>query len=399
MKPSRKTNEGSRWHRWFRRLGLTLVGLVVLVVGAYGWAFASLDRSAVARAMIWMDADADDQYRFPARLIPAGRTVTPLPRGDQVDLGPSPVGGRGGFDGFLRQTGTSSFLVARDDRLVYERYLGGSDRETPHTTWSVAKSILSTLVGIAVDEGLIGGVDDPVTAYLPELARRDPRFERITLRHLLTMSSGLRYWDTDLPWPWADDTYTYYGTDLREVAVDRSRIEGPPGEDFHYNNYNPLLLGLVLERATGMSVSEYASSRLWQPLGAESDASWSLDSEGSGFEKMESGFNATARDYLRFGLAFLHRGERGGSRIVSEEWVRAATAVDTSADPADRYQYFWWVDVERPGRFYALGNLGQYVYVAPDTGTVIVRTGSDWGIENESWLDVLQDVADQMPRS
>lgn len=382
-----------------RRLGFTLAGLALVVVAVYGWAWASLDRSAVARAMIWMDADVGDQNRFPFRVIPSSARVSPLRVGEEFDPGPSPVGGGGSFDGFLRRTDTRSFLIVHDDRLVYERYFGGSNRQTLHTTWSVAKSVLSTLVGIAIDEGLIGGVDDPVTDYLPDLARRDPRFELITLRHLLTMSSGLRYWDTDLPWPFADDTYTYYGANLREIALEETRIEGRPGEEFHYNNYNPLLLGLVLERATGMSVSEYASTRLWRPLGAQSDATWSLDSEGSRFEKMESGFNATAADYARFGLAFLHGGEWGGTRIVSEEWVRGATDQDTATDPADRYQYFWWVDVERPGRFYALGNLGQYIYVAPDTGTVIVRTGSDWGIENDAWLDVLQDVADQMPRS
>jgi len=398
-KSHRRSNGRARpRRRWLRRIAFTFVGLIVMVLAVYGWALASLDSSAVARAMIWMDADVGDQYRFPARVIPAGGDVSPLLGGDEIDLGASPLGGGMGFDGFLRQNDTLSFLVVHDDRLVYERYFGGSDRQTLHTTWSVAKSVLSTLVGIAIEEGLIGGVDDPVTDYVPELARKDPRFERITLRHLLTMSSGMRYWDTDFPWPFADDSYTYYGADLREIALDNSQIEGPPGQEFHYNNYHPLLLGLVLERVTGTSVSEYMSTRLWQPLGAESDSSWSLDSEDSGFEKMESGVNATAADYARFGLAFLHGGEWGGSSIVSEEWVRDATALDTTTDPADRYQYFWWVDVERAGRFYALGNLGQYIYVAPDTATVIVRTGSDWGIENDAWLSILRDVADRLAR-
>ena len=132
-------------------------------------------------------------------------------------------------------------------------------------SFSVAKSFVSTLVGIAIDEGLIGSVEDPVTDYLPELAVRDPRFERITLRDLLTMSSGIRFWETDLPWPWTDDTYTYYGVDLRDVGLNGTRIERPPGQEWHYNNYHPLLLGMVLERATGMSVSDYMATRLWQP--------------------------------------------------------------------------------------------------------------------------------------
>jgi CubicO group peptidase (beta-lactamase class C family) len=266
------------------------------------------------------------------------------------------------------------------------------------TSFSVAKSVLSTLVGIAIDEGLIESVQDPLTRYVPELAERDPRFARITLRDLLTMSSGIRYWDTDLPWPWADDTYTYYGVDLRDVARKRTRIERPPGQEWHYNNYNPLLLGLVLERASGMSVSRYMSTRLWQRLGAEADATWSLDSKRSGFEKLESGVNAAPIDYARFGLLFLHGGEWNGARIVSEEWVRAATRTDTRTDPAAHYQYFWWIDVNRPGRFYALGDYGQYVYVAPDADAVVVRLGRDWGSDNRTWLRTFRGVADRLAR-
>jgi CubicO group peptidase (beta-lactamase class C family) len=186
--------------------------------------------------------------------------------------------------------------------------------------------------------------------------------------------------------------------DLRDVGLNGSRIEGPPGQERHYNNFHPLLLGMVLERVTGMSVSEYMSAKLWQPFGAERDATWNLDSERSGFEKMESGLNATTVDYARFGLLFLHGGEWNGRRIVSEGWVRAATALDTTTDPADFYQYFWWVDVDRPGRFYALGDYGQYIYVAPDTGAVIVRTGRDWGMDNQAWLTTLRDIADKLGR-
>jgi CubicO group peptidase (beta-lactamase class C family) len=226
-----------------RRTGFVFAGLVVMMLAVYGWALASLDSSAVARALIWMDADVGDQYRFPARVIPAGEDVSPLLSGEEVDLGASPLGGGMDFDAFLRQNDTLAFLVVHEDRLVYERHFAGSDRQTLHTSLSVAKSVLSTLVGTAIEEGLIAGVEDPVTDYLPELARRDPRFERITLRHLLTMSSGLRYWDTDFPWPFADDTYTYYGTNMRDIALNDTGIEQPPGEEWHYNNYNPLLLG------------------------------------------------------------------------------------------------------------------------------------------------------------
>ena len=384
--------------RWLRRLAAGVLAAALLVLGVYAWAWASLDRSSIARAMWWREADVGDQYRFPARTIPAGDDASPLPAGVEIDP-PAPPSGADddrAFDEFLRETGTLGFLVVDEDRLVYERYFGGADRQARQTSFSVAKSFVSTLVGIAIDEGSIGSITDPVTEYLPELAERDPRFERITLRDLLSMSSGIRYEEQSLPLPWGDDVDTYYGTDLRDLALSTTQIVRPPGQEWLYNNYNPLLLGLVLERATGMSVSDYMAARLWQPLGAEADATWNLDSERSGFEKLESGLNATPVDFARFGQLFLHGGQWNGTRIVSQDWVRVATAAETSADPAVHYRYFWWIDTERPGRFYALGNFGQYVYVAPDAGTVIVRNGRDWGVDNDTWLMVFREVADQL---
>jgi CubicO group peptidase (beta-lactamase class C family) len=384
--------------RWLRRLAAGVVVVALLVVGVYAWAWASLDRSSIARAMLWREADVGDQYRFPARTIPAGDEASPLAAGVEIDPPAPPSGAEDdrAFDEFLRGTGTLGFVVVDDELLVYERYFGGADRQTRQTSFSVAKSFVSTLIGIAIDEGLIGSVTDPVTEYLPELSERDPRFERITLRDLLTMSSGIRYEEQSLPLPWGDDVDTYYGTDLRDLGLSATQIVRPPGQEWLYNKYHPLLLGMVLERATGMSVSDYMATKLWQPLGAEADATWNLDSEASGFEKMESGLNATPVDYARFGELFLHAGEWNGQRIVSQDWVREATAADVTTDPAGHYQYFWWIDTQRPDRFYALGNFGQYIYVAPDAGAVIVRNGRDWGVENDTWLSVFRQVADQL---
>ena len=386
---------GRSHRRWPRRLAAG-VGVLVLLVGAvYAWAWLSVGSSTTARAMIWMGADVDDQHRFPFRVVPAGDQASELPDGAEIDLTGSSPGGDEDFDVFLRRTDTLAFVVVQDDELVYERYFAGSERATLHTSFSVAKSFLSTLVGIAIDEGAIGSVDDAVTDYVPELAERDQRFGRITLRHLLTMSSGLRYDEHSGPVPWGDDISTYYGADLRDVGLNDSQIVEDPGTTWLYNNYNPLLLGMVLERATGMSVAEYVSTRLWRPLGAEEDATWSLDSEHSGFEKMESGLNAAAVDYARFGLLFLHGGEWNDAQVVPKGWVDAATAADAT-DPARFYQYFWWVDDTRPDRFYALGNFGQYIYVAPDADVVIVRNGREWGIENDTWLVTFRSIADEL---
>jgi CubicO group peptidase (beta-lactamase class C family) len=387
----------ARARRWFLVAGGVLGLLIAAVLGVYGWAWFSTDESTFARALIWRESDVGDQHRFPARRIPAGTRASPLPVGPEADLVLS--GEESELDAFLGETDTLAFVVVHGDRLVSERYFGGSTRESLQTSFSAAKSFVSTLVGIAIDEGLIGSIEDPVTDYLPELAARDPDFRKITLRHLLTMSSGIRYREAGFP-SLGDDTYTYYGVDLRDVALNRTRIEQPPGLAWQYNNYHPLLLGLVLERTTGTSVSDFMATSLWQPLGAEADATWNLDSERSGFEKMESGLNARVVDYARFGLLFLHDGEWNGRRIVSEDWVRAATRADTTAGAPSYfgYRYFWWIDVERPGRFYAMGKYGQYIYVAPDADAVVVRLGSSSGVDNTTWLATFRDIVDQLER-
>lgn len=195
--------------RWPRRLAVAVLVPVVAVAALYGLALLSLDRSSIARAMLWMDSDVGDQYRFPARRIQAGEEVSLLPAGPELDLDSLTPVGFGPIDELLRESGTRAFLVVHEDRLVYERYLGSGGPARRETSFSVAKSFLSTLLGIAVDEGSVASLEDPVTRYVPELAGRDPRFERITLRHLVSMASGLRYREQELPVPWGDDIQTY----------------------------------------------------------------------------------------------------------------------------------------------------------------------------------------------
>ena len=376
----------------------SLAALVVGVLVLYGAAHLLTSRFAWARSVAWLESDVGDQHRFPEREIPTADRASALATGPEPAALSRPVNlglvGRP-FEAYLEKTGTRAFLVVHHDRLVYERYLDGTRRDDRQTSFSAAKSFLSTLVGIAVDEGYVE-LDAPVTTYLPELAERDRRFTEITVRDLLTMTSGLRYDEQGLPW--SDDALTYYGTDLRELALTHTEVAEEPGATWRYNNYNPLLLGLILERATRMPVADYMATRLWQPLGAEGDASWSLDSEASGFEKMESGLNALPVDYARFGLMMLHDGRWNGQQIVSRRWVRAATAVDTRTDPVDFYQYMWWVGPPPAdgGRapFFAMGKYGEMVGVFPAQDVVAVRLGStDGGVD---WRAELRDVADRV---
>jgi CubicO group peptidase (beta-lactamase class C family) len=377
-----------------RRVGQAALAVLVLLGLVYAGAWATTDRFGASRAIAWLESDTGDIDRFPAREVPTGSDPLPLPAGEPVDL--AAIWPGDDLEADLAANETVALLIVRDGELVTEEYRGGVGPGDLRTSFSAVKSVVSTLVGLAISDGLIRSVDDPVTDYLPELAERDPRFADITIRHLLTMSSGLRY--VERPLPWSDDAQTYYGTDLRGTAL-RARVDDEPGRAFLYNNYNLLIEGLVLERVTGMPVATYLSERLWTPMGAEADASWSLDSTRSGFEKMESGLNAVARDYARFGLLFAEGGRAGDRQVVPEDWVRQATDATAGGGPAPFYGFHWWTGTfdGEPfpgGAFMAAGKYGQLVYVAPDRDVVIVRLGDGYG--GVDWPAALSQMADRL---
>jgi CubicO group peptidase (beta-lactamase class C family) len=350
---------------------LVRVGLaaVVAVAGLTGCTTDTL----TGRALLWGDSDLGDIDRFPSRRICAGEDPWRF-RETSAETRACYAPVFADLDRFVRSTGTVAFLVIKDDEIIAEAYAPGYGRESMVTCFSVTKSFVSALTGCLLADGYIESPDDPITLYLPELLDTDPLYQGITLRHLLTMSSGIRYREGLLLW--GDDTATYYHPDLRQTALS-SPVAGPPGTTFRYNNYHPLILGLLIERVTGRSVSQYLSEKIWIPLGMEGDGSWSLDSEASGFEKMESGLNARAVDLAKFGRLYLYDGVWEGERILPEGWVRESTAADTQTDPAAEYQYLWWVrpEPEYRGHFYAAGKHGQYIYLIPEQNLIFVRLG------------------------
>lgn len=384
-------------HRW-------LAGLLLLAVTLVGVACLVYPPLYVWRVLVWQDADADDYRRFPMRAVAPRTDALPLPRRLNVSAVQSAwqqAGGALPMEASLAELGTQAFLVVRDGQVIYEGYGNGASRETWVTSFSVAKSMLSTLFGIAVAQGAIRSIDDPVTRYVPELRERDARFDQVTLRHLLRMASGIRY--AEFPFLHGDDAKTYYYPDLRKLALEETRIAGAPGRRFQYNNFHPLLLGLVLERATRTPVAQYLQQRLWRPAGMVGQASWSLDSEASGFEKLESGFNARAEDFARFGQLMLQRGTIDGKQVVPLSWVDQSTGPGAWPPPEDYYQgtpwlhrnkqrYYaslWWGQRRSDGGhdFAARGNHGQLIFVSPRNRIVIVRNGLQYGIDAGQWFE------------
>jgi CubicO group peptidase (beta-lactamase class C family) len=389
--------------RGWRRLLAALVVVAALAGAAWVGLVASTSRSQLARSVVWGESDMEDHRRFPARRVAAGpdrfhfRTSaagagTPPAAVRRISVRDGDRRVEHDLQQFLAASDTTAFLIVRGDTLLYEGYFNGAGHDSVQTSMSMAKSVLSALVGIAIGEGRIGSVDDPITRYVPELAERDRRFGRITLRHLLTMTSGLRYEESG--GPWGDDTATYYAPDLRALALRRTEVVEEPGRRFHYNNFNPLLVGLALERATGMPVTTYLERKLWRPLGMEADGSWSLDSGHSGFEKMESGLNGRPVDLAKFGLLFAQDGRWRGRQLVPRGWVEDRTLVSTrfARAPAPSYQYFWWVqDDRRPPARFARGKYAQHLYVVPESDLVLVRFGRDVGYPH--WPELLGDMA------
>jgi CubicO group peptidase (beta-lactamase class C family) len=385
--------------------------LLVLALVAIAVGYLLAPHFYLTRAIFWGESDYKDLEKFPARTVHNAPPVShfQVPPADnnayasQIKAIGRDISNGESLEDYLGSSGTTAFLVARDNELLYEKYFNGYNERSVNTSFSMAKSFASALVGIAIEEGHIKSVEEPITNYLPELLERDERFGSITIRHLLTMTSGIKYEEGGfLPWSEeADDTKTYYATDLRELALEDCRIEEKPGEYFEYNNYNPLLVGMILERATGMPVARYLQETLWKPLGMEADGSWSLDSTQGGFEKMESGLNARARDFARFGMLFAKEGSWEGEQLTPRRWVEESTRADTTTDPSLDYQYFWWVDTpDGKNHFSARGNYGQYIYVAPEKDLVIVRLGKEEGEHGYGyWTNLFEELSTKLDTS
>ena len=367
------------------------------------------------RVLRYGESDTQDYKIFPSRLILNGEKVSRLDAASAA-IPPTVTFSYAGrlrtenIADLIQRTDTKAFIVIRDDRVVYENY-PNSSRDAINTSFSAAKSFNSAMIGAAIADGYIKSVDDPVVRYVPEIAGRG--LDALTIRDLLLMNSGIRYLNNDeIPFyrtPFGDDALTYYAPDIRKIAMSVQAGGSPTGAAFHYDNYHPLLEGLVLERATGMHVAEYLQERFWKPMGAEFPATWSLDSTASGFEKMESGINARAIDYARFGLVFLHDGFWNGAQILPEAWVRTSTTplkpdprtwetMKSWPDHGGYYKYHWWGLNNPDGSydFFANGKYDQVVYVAPRKNAVIVRLGNAPD-ENLSWGLVIQALVDQLP--
>jgi amidase len=314
---------------------------------------------------------------FATRTVRAGHTPYPLPVAEE-QLGNFRFESRGRtwhLSDFLSVNRVSGLIVVRDGQIRFERYLLGNSRETKWMSMSVVKSMVATLVGVAINDGHIDDIDDPLTKYLPRF--EGTAYDGVTVRNLLQMASGVSW----------NETYTDPSSDRRAMLdAQVSQVSGSildlmagldraagPGTLHNYSTGETQVVGALVAAATGQPVADYLSEKIWQPFGMESDARWWLDAP-DGLEIGGSGLSATLRDYARFGLYMLNEGRIYGEETLPAGWVADATTPKVINGETVEYGYMWWPLED--GAYSAIGIFGQFVYVHPGSNTVIAMWGA-----------------------
>ncbi|HWW66119.1 MAG TPA: serine hydrolase [Sphingomonadaceae bacterium] len=316
---------------------------------------------------------------FTTRTVARSGPVWRLPRADHaLDFTYTYKGVTYTPEQFLDRTYTNALLVMKDGKIVSEIYRNNTNERTRFMGWSMTKSFTSVLVGCALAEGRIKSLDDQIVAYLPEL--KGSGYDGVTIRQILAMRSGVDYeerYDFDKPGAAARNHIAALIKNAARFADAARTVKRlhKPGEVFQYKTLDTAVLGWLIERVSGGStISAYMAQRLWEPLGAEADGFFIMDGPpGVGREFNGAGFNATLRDYARFGLMMLNNGRANGHQIVSPEWVRESTRPSGPSDAArGGYGLQWWLLGDK-GAYSAIGLQGQYIYVDPATRTVVVK--------------------------
>jgi len=287
---------------------------------------------------------------------------------------------------YLNSIKTASFVVLKNDSLLFEKYFEPYNEQSISNSFSMAKSFVSMAVGVALNKGLIKDIDAPASNYIPEL--KEKGMTDVTIRHLLQMSSGIDF-DENYKNPFGYQAKVYYGGNLRQNTLAFDQLH-TPGTRWEYLGGNTILLSLIIEKVSGQSLSNFFSENIWQKIEAESDAWWTIDSK-HGIERASCCFYARARDFARLGQLYLNKGSWNGEQIIPEWFVEESiTPVminNKDGEPTQHYGYQWWLGNESGDPFFqAQGILGQYIIVVPTQNLVIVRTGHK---RSETRVDLL----------
>lgn len=306
--------------------------------------------------------------------IEAGGDALPLPQGAAIDLSLD-------VDAYMASQRHAGLIIVQDGKVRFERYALGYSAEGRWTSFSVAKSVTSTLIGAAVQDGHIKGLDDRVTDYVPSL--KGSLLDTVTIRQLLTMTSGIQ-WNEDYEDPKSDVSLFNMqkpvpGEDISVSYIKSLPREAEPGTKWVYKTGETNLIGVLVSSATGKSLSEYLSEKIWKPFGMEADALWMLGT--TGHEIAGCCISARLRDYARFGLFMLGGGFAGGKQILPDGWIADATTKKEDVGiPGRGYAYQWWTNDD--GSYSAQGIFGQGIFIDPSRKLVIASNGN-WPVAND----------------
>ncbi len=306
-----------------------------------------------------------------------------------------------GWEDWLEERSVTSVVVLHDGALVHESYELGTGENDLRVSWSVAKSFLSLLFGVILEQGRIDSLDDPVTKYAPEL--EGSAYDGATIRNVLQMSTGVVF-DEDYLDFWSDinrmGRVLALGRSMDGFAASLDETDMEPGREWRYVSIDTHVLGMVLRGATGRSIPDLMSEYIVQPLGVEREPYYVTDGEGVAF--VLGGLNLMTRDYARMGQMVLQDGRVEGEQVVPEAWIRESTAPSARTAPgALRYGYQWWMPADAEGgELLARGVYGQYVYIDPASDVVIATTGADRDFREDGAFDqslaMFRQVADQL---
>ena len=328
---------------------------------------------------------------FPTREIKASKNPKPLKR--NIKTLPETFffeGEEKNLQEYLDYFWSDGMIVLHKNEMVYENYWLGNNENKRHISWSVAKSFISALVGIAYEEGLIDSLDDPVTKYLEDF--KETGYDGVTIKDILQMSSGVLFnedyadYDSDIN---RFGRAVATGTSMRDFSKTLTR-EREPGTYMHYVSINTQVLGFLLQEVTNKSISQYLYNKIWNPLGMEDSACFILDDVKDEFAL--GGLNATLRDYAKFGLLYLQNGRWNDNQIISKQWIEDSHSTDgihlvpgereTSSNPWG-YGYQWWVPGFPDTDYTASGVYNQYIYIDPLSEIVIAKTSSNYKYTSE----------------
>lgn len=308
------------------------------------------------------------------------------------------------FQPFMEDSGTTAIILIKDDEVIFEQYFNGYKQQTPHKLFSISKSFTSALIGIAIEKRLINSLNDPISMYIPEI-----KVPSVTIKQLLQMEAGISFKEGHFPWK--DEAKAFLHPNARKLALGIS--EDSAKDFFHYNDYHLLLLGHILEKTTRMSNTEFFIQNIWNPLGMQYPGHLIVDSDEHRFEKLESGLVMTAIDLAKFGRLFLQKGNWEGTQLVPESWVQESTSRENVPSDSNHfryyhqhpwgkmwfnrnkayYKYLWWgyLNKETNNDYFALGALGQVLYVSPEKNAIAIRLGKKWGIK-DWWPSILHNM-------